>query len=352
MKKLFAKKSVKIILSIIILVLFIVAVSNSVFAFVANKQQTGNAVCDDWSAEDSFDMSNVNYLDMGEDDFKILCFTDIHIRNHGTFASAFGVNFILDAASKVQLNKMIKNIQPDLIVITGDTTLTAWNDISLQKFSDFMDSFKIPWAHVYGNHDMEGRADKEKLSDILINSEYGLFECGPETNGMGNYIINLKRDDEIAYSLFMFDNGENRIINESITYGGINNKQMQWYKWATDAIEFQAGKKVPNMAFMHIPIPEYNDISEQNYIFGTKAEDVCCAVENDGFFKVFKENSGTHLFAGHDHVNNFISEYEEVTFCYINKSSYNCYFSKNSLGGTLVTIDKNNEVDLEVVDFN
>ncbi len=51
---------------------------------------------------------------------------------------------------------MIKRENPDLIIVTGDQVLTKWNDIATQQFADFMDSFKIPWAPVFGNHDMEG----------------------------------------------------------------------------------------------------------------------------------------------------------------------------------------------------
>ena len=82
--------------------------------------------------------------------------------------------------SEIQLKKLIKNVNPDLIVVGGDTVLTAWNDICTQQFCDFMEKFEIPWAPVFGNHDYEGRADKAKLAEIYESSEHCLFKSSPE----------------------------------------------------------------------------------------------------------------------------------------------------------------------------
>lgn len=352
MKRFFSKKPVVIILSIILAILTIVAVCNAVFAAKALEYQRGVAVCDEWSSQDKFDMSKTQTIDMGKDDFKVLCLTDIHIRNHATFAAAFGVNMVLDAAGEIQLKKMIERENPDLIVITGDTMLTAWNDISLEKFVKFMDQFKIPWAPIYGNHDYEGRADKAKLSEIYLNSEYCLFQCGPEgMNGMGNYILSLQRNGEPVYSFFLFDNGQYRIVDGAITDGGIGKNQIEWYKWAVNGINQAAGKKVPNMAFMHVPIPEYKEIKESDIIDGILGETPCTAVENDGFFTAFKENGGTHMFAAHDHNNNFIADYQGVKLCYTTKSSYNCYFTTKALGGLVINFGQDNKPELQIVDF-
>ena len=60
---------------------------------------------------------------------------------------------------------------------------------------------------------------------------------------------------------------------------------------------------------------------------GMRQEDSCTAKNNDGFLQAFIENGGTHMFAGHDHNNNFVADYNGVKLCYMTKSSYNCYFS-------------------------
>lgn len=351
MKNFFGKKPVKIIVSIVLILAATVLICNGYFASVALKEQKGVAVCDEWSKEDTYTPDYAQTVEAGNDDFKILCLTDVHIRNHATFAAELGVNFILDGMSKIQLKQLINEVNPDLIIVGGDTVLTAWNDICTQQFCDFIEEFEIPWAPVFGNHDYEGRADKAKLAEIYENAEHCLFKSGPEgMNGMGNYIVNITRNNEVVYSLFMLDDGQYRVVDGQITDGGVGENQIEWYKWAVDGINRTSGKAVPNMAFMHVAVPEYLQF-ENNFEMGMRGEGTCTAKENDGFFNVFKENGGTHMFAGHDHNNNFVTELDGVKMAYMTKSSYNCYFTFKALGGTLLTLDKNNNVNIEIKEF-
>ena len=352
MKKFLSKKPVKVIIGIICVWAAVVIVCNAVFASIALELQKGVAVCDEWSVTDTYTPDYAQSVEAGDEDFKILCLTDIHIRNHATFgASWLGTNFILDTMSRIKLKQLINEAQPDLIIVGGDSVLTAWNDICTQQFADFMDGFEIPWAPVFGNHDYEGRADKAKLAEIYEASEHCLFKSGPEgMNGMGNYILNLTRNGEVVYSLFLFDDGQFRVVDGQITDGGIGENQIEWYKWAVNGINQTSGREVPNMAFMHVPVPEYKELTD-NFEMGLRMEDSCTAAVNDGFFDAFKNNGGTHMFAGHDHLNNFITEYDGVKMCYYTKSSYNCNFTFKELGGLLITLDQNNNVNLEIKEF-
>ena len=86
----------------------------------------------------------------------------------------------------------------------------------------------------------------------------------------------------------MLDDGQYRIVDGAITDGGVNENQIEWYKWAVNGINKTSGKNVPNMAFMHVPVPEYKELND-NFEMGLRQEDSCTARDNDGFFEAFQQ---------------------------------------------------------------
>lgn len=339
------KKTLIIISSIVLILVMVVGAFNIYFAVIGKQIQKGETVGYDWSEEDSYDTLKSSKLDMGDGDYKILVLTDIHLKNHGTFAAWLGINYILDGVSDIALDKLVKDTAPDLILVLGDTTLTQRNDIEYKRFVKNMDSYGKPWACVFGNHDDEGRADKAKLAEVLKESEYGLFDFGPkDLHGAGNYVIELLREDKTAYSLFMMDSGSSTEFEGKTD--GINNKQLSWYNWNIRAISEKNGATPKNMAFFHIPLKMYSDIDD--FEIGDRGENSATQNLSVDFFNAFKKNNGTHILAGHDHNNNFISVIDGVKIGYAMKSSYNCYFKSGMTGGTLLTIDKDNNVREEL----
>ena len=45
---------------------------------------------------------------------------DIHLKNHATFAAFLGVNYVLDWAGSIALNRMVEEVQPDLMLVLGE----------------------------------------------------------------------------------------------------------------------------------------------------------------------------------------------------------------------------------------
>lgn len=79
MKAFFSKKSVKIIISIILAIVLVVCVCNGYFASVAMKYQKGTAMCDEWNENMAYTHDYAKNIEIGDKDYKILCLTDIHI---------------------------------------------------------------------------------------------------------------------------------------------------------------------------------------------------------------------------------------------------------------------------------
>lgn len=345
------KKKTKVIIGIVgavVALALIVGAFNIYFAVIGKQMQYGEARGYAWSAQDAYDTQVTSQIDMGDGDFRILVLTDIHLKNHGTFAAWLGINYLLDWAGKGALDKLVKKTSPDLILVLGDTVLTARNDIETERFVGIMDSYGVPWACVFGNHDDEGRADKAKLVDVLSESEHGLFRYGPaDLHGAGNYVIELTRGGQTEYALFMMDSGSSKEFDAGTA--GINDAQVEWYNWNMNAFEAKCGEKPANMAFFHIPpaIYEQLEVFEQ----GSRNEPSCSEGSDNDIVEAMLAANGTHIFVGHDHNNNFIAQYETMKLCYGTKSSYNCYYKSGLTGGTLLTVNAQNEVSEEIVLF-
>lgn len=297
-----------------------------------------------WSEYDEFKIDDIKTLDVKNDNFKILQITDLHYHlPHKTNENDYIVR------------TLVEENNPDMIVITGDSVFGPTNLIYTQHLVKLMDSFKIPWAIVYGNHDDEGKVDKFWMGDKYINAEYCLYENGPyNIGGTGNYIVNLNKDGKPFYSMIMMDSNRSITYKGNQEYGAFTPSQVSWYEWAARGLTNAGYDK--SMMFFHIPFPEYLDAYEswestgfdESIGFGERNEDVCSATYNPGMFSKIKEmGNTTHTFVGHDHVNNFSVKYEGIVLSYGLKSSRQFAYSEELIGGTLITINADRSVDIE-----
>lgn len=284
-------------------------------------------------------------------DFKILQLTDIHLQ-------WFGPN---QEAAFSQIRKLVEKTKPDWIILTGDNVFGQYDTDGAQfkALVTLMDSFKTPWSFVNGNHDGEtspaGMGLAWQANYVKNNAQYCLFESGDAELGVGNYVVNLKKDNSVFYSFVMMD-----------THGagvgvGITQKQIEWYaNEITQATESRYGEnsaqKVPSLLFLHIPLPEFQlamtahsgnadgigKISDKGKTdeFGNYGEnkEKCCVFSGSSFWNRIKSMGSTvGIFAGHDHINNSSIIYEGIRLTYGLKTGPSCYFDLQ--GGTLITID-------------
>lgn len=308
---------------------------------------------------------------ISEDDFVILAMTDLHFEDDPELRDK-------------TIDMMVRNItdvNPDLVVFTGDIILSNHQQIDGVRFAKLFEDMGVYWTFVFGNH--EARAEKEYHKYFLMKNmsqfEHCLAKFGPsELFGYGNHIINImNRDGSIRQSLFMFDSGrnisdkyrfENGLDSDLRGYDYLKNNQKNWYR---NHIEEQ--RRVygdfKSLMFMHIPLCEYENVNrldkfgeyvptgKAKILYGSQYESIGCSPVNSGMFSLIKELGSTQaVFAGHDHVNDFCAEYDGVKLVYVQTSGYETYTmgdlrkwdeSKWMQGATVITVKNDGSIELK-----
>ncbi len=266
----------------------------------------------------------------------------------------------------------------DLIVVTGDMIYGETDDSGeiWKSFVAKMDSYKIPWTVVWGNHDNESAKGVNWQIQQLLDSDYAVFERGDVT-GNCNFNIAVKQGGAIKYMLYMLDtNGCKEIptnpgegvmpSNVDLQYltqkQGIYQDQMDWFENTMKAINEKEGKNIPVMQFFHIPPSMLNKALSKRYSFNGNGTLQC----NDGkdfgfigeystsdvvdtgnkFFNLSKKMGVTNMFFGHYHDCNGSVVYEGIRMTYGSKTGTHSYHDYNLLGSTQIVINAKNKVEV------
>ncbi|MDD4011157.1 MAG: metallophosphoesterase [Sphaerochaetaceae bacterium] len=348
----------------------------------------------------SSDYSNVAFIEMTGDEFKVLNLTDIQIDN----------NSLLEINPKVMvfqqtLDELINDVSPDLITVTGDFGDYGNCSASLVYISRILDSRNIPFAVVFGNHDNEGNVIYSKAS-YLEGLSRSLFRAGPsnlaqieesgdktELPALGNYVVNVvKKDDSpegfhLVRSFVFMNTGRDRFFTEEElladhagerrfntgSWGSLSAKQIEWYKWAINSAKAY-NSLVPSSLFVHIPIFEYvraigsavkgapdiydftnfytycrtisyeQSLTEEVWNEGFRDSfgvfhdsDLGCSDYDDFVFMAIKDlNLTDSVICGHDHTNNMVVNYQNVLLAYGTKTGIGSYHEDGINGGTAI----------------
>lgn len=339
------KKALKIIAVVLVAVIGAAGISSGIYFGLLNKaakeSYIGTVSTDPYSANYVYDEANTVILQKQKDkDFVILSITDIHL-------SDFHKNYFYSFSYLNRIKKLVAKVQPDLITILGDTVCKTSTVKSIERLTNLMDTFGIPWAPIFGNHDGEGNCDLNYLADKMMESKYCVMKKGPADLGVGNYIINIVEgegeDRQIVQTLFMMHTPSEA---EHLSPGRI-----QWYKDSIEAICEKEGRLVESTVFLHIPLVEYqlaydeawdaeNNRWREGYdAWGEKNEKICCPKTNSGFFDLLKEIGSTKtVVCGHEHINNFHIVYQGIHLKYNLKLGEPPLYYSHLDGGTKITI--------------
>lgn len=280
-----------------------------------------------------------NHYEKAEDTvFQVLQITDVHIQNDEK----------KDQKAFKTISAMVETARPDLIVVTGDITSEKENMPAFETFCTFMENLEIPWAFTFGNHDAEGDASKQALSDYLEKLEHCIYERGDAAvDGMGNYTYNVTHEGKPLMSLIMMDSNMYYPDEAVGGYDCFHENQIEWYRNTVKSIAREANgdeaKVVPSLAFFHIPMREYKtayDEARQNgaVISGRRFEKECSSNVDDGMFEAMLELGSTRgVFVGHDHMNNYSVDYKGIRLTYGLSCDHNIYVVPFR-GGVLINI--------------
>ena len=163
------------------------------------------------------------------------------------------------------------------------------------------------------------------------------------------------KDDKVFEQLIVMDSNRYYFGNY-FGYDYFKDDQINWYKDLMDYSKATYGGVVPSLMFCHIPLPEiYNAWDEAQegkngtvLKYGERREDPCSPDYNSHFYDVIKEKGSTHgIYFGHDHINNFIINYQGIDFGYGIKSTDRVYYAEDMMGGRVITLHDDHSVSYE-----
>ena len=263
------------------------------------------------------------------------------------------------------LTAVIQQTCPHLIIITGDVIYGEFDDngSAFTEVVQFIDSFKIPWAPIFGNHDNECVLGVDWQCEQFLKSKYCLFKQRQIT-GNGNYNIAVVQNGVVKRAFYMVDsNGCYGISEKTLNNGhstaqiGFGADQIEWYSKGIKRVKEKYNCPV-SMAF-HIQLAVFQQAYDQ---LGLTIPTDLGLVGNDGNFgylgahlksawdqdnavwEGIKQLGVDSIFVGHEHQNSISVIYQGVRLQYGQKSSaydrYNSDDNGPSMGGTFFTLDE------------
>ena len=255
------------------------------------------------------------------------------------------------------LTEVINATNPDLILLTGDNVYGEFDDNGSvwTSFVNFMDSFEIPWAPIYGNHDAESKMGVDWQCEQLENAEYCLFDQ-KELTGNGNYSVGIVQGDKLTRVFYMMDtNGYGNASEATLANGhsvqtvGFKQDQIDWYTKQIEILKEVSPETKLSFAY-HIQQHSFAEAyGKYGFKAGEQSQDINIdLLENKAegdfgyigrdlkgewdssnqVYEGFKRMGVDSIFVGHEHCNSASVVYEGIRFQFGQKSSqydrFNC----------------------------
>lgn len=236
------------------------------------------------------------------------------------------------------MNEALDYVLPDLVVFTGDNTVTD----DLGGYEEILTPVVqrgLPFTFCLGNHDGENSAIYTRDDLLPIYQSYPgclAYDADPALSGTATHNLPILSSNggEAVFNIWMFDSGnymENKDGNWS--YSCVRADQVEWYRNKSAQLETENGGLVPSLAFQHIiPQEGYEMFYESPFALGEATknfddgksytyipdfskfegyifEPPCPSLCNYGQWDAFIERGDVlALSVGHDHTNCFVAD--------------------------------------------
>ncbi len=276
---------------------------------------------------------------------------------------------ILEETTAQLMREALAAYEPDLVVYMGDNSVASG-----EKQADAIAAIvapcveaEVPFTLVFGNHDQEqGISNDDLLKEYQKYPGCLAYDANPELYGCGNHNLPILASNGlgIAFNLWFIDSGTS--TKEAGGYDYVREDQINWYKDTAKALALlNGGEVVPAMSFQHIIVPEVYDalgmmkipvgvgewtFDGQAYLpipnFGSYTgylfEPPCPSHINGGQMDAWLETGDViATFYGHDHTNDFTTNYEGIDITTVPTVGCNSYSNDINRGVGLITLDEN-----------
>lgn len=297
-------------------------------------------------------------------DFVVLNLTDIQLSDEDWIGTDTRNRTIL----KTTVQALVERVRPNLITITGDLSYSN-NLTAYSMLADFLDSFQIPWAPIWGNHDQQDGMDCiAQVVEQYRKHPYFTYESGDSAFGNGNYVIGITENGKPVSALVMMDTHDrcqyrNEQGVEDTVWAKLTARQLDWYQQQIEQLKLQG--YASTVLMLHIPLYAYRTaIEEWKHKEGTTKrydeqrkrdvyiseqgecnENVCSYPEDEGMFSRISALDSTRVVvAGHDHINSTILDYKGIKLVYSLKTGTGSYWQSNLNGGTVLRIQTDDTI--------
>lgn len=264
--------------------------------------------------------------------FKIVQITDLHYKL-GVKASEQGLACV---------REMVETEKPDLVVVTGDIIYSAPADSTLSVVLKTFAQLGVPFCMTFGNHDYDFKTPAVALYNQMQKTPNCVMPVLQGKNTDYSLPILSSNGKRTAAVLYCIDTHNKPAIGGIGGYQWISHNQITWYRQRSMVYKQKnGGRPVPSLAFLHIPLPEFNyaTANTQCPMYGSRLERAYSPSINSGMFASIKEMGDIMgVFCGHDHDNDYAVSYFNVLLAHGRFSGGNTEYNHLTRGARVIVL--------------